>query len=92
LLPLGQLGVQARLFRTKADGYCELNGERVPALTNFSARGRTSGLQVGRLRAKGARQFHVRGGKVTRLVLYVVGPSELHLKGLRSSLFPWPSP
>jgi hypothetical protein len=35
------------------------------------ARGKTSGLEVGLMRTKQAGLFHVRGGKVTRLVYYL---------------------
>lgn len=52
----------------KVDEYRELNGERVLALQRFSVRGKTSGLDLRQVR--GANLFHVRGGKVTRLVLY----------------------
>ena len=37
---------------------------------HFSGRGKTSGLELGQMRTKGADLFHVRDGKVTRLVLY----------------------
>ena len=50
------------------DEYRELDGERVLALQRFSVRGKTSGLDLRQVR--GANLFHVRGGKVTRLVLY----------------------
>ena len=57
-------------FRGWADEYRELDGERVFVLTHFSARGKTSGLEVGEMRTKGAHLFHVRDGKVTKLVIY----------------------
>ena len=57
-------------FRTKADEYLELDDERVLALIQFGGRGKASGLEVGQTRAKGAQLFHVRDGKVTRIVLY----------------------
>ena len=37
---------------------------------HFSGRGKTSGLELGEMQTKGANLFHVRDGKVTRLVLY----------------------
>ncbi len=52
----------------EVDEYRELDGERVLALQRFSVRGKTSGLDLTRVR--GANLFHLRGGKVTRLVLY----------------------
>jgi ketosteroid isomerase-like protein len=57
-------------FRVEADEYRELDDERVLVLQRYTARGRTSGVEVGPLVAKGAHLFHVRGGKVTRLVCY----------------------
>jgi ketosteroid isomerase-like protein len=50
------------------DEYRELDGERVLALQRFSVRGKTSGVDLRRMR--GANLFHIQGGKVTRLVLY----------------------
>jgi ketosteroid isomerase-like protein len=48
----------------------ELNGERVLVLFQSSGRGRASGLDLGQIRAKGAFLCHLRGGKVTRIVVY----------------------
>ncbi len=53
--------------RTLADEYRSLDDERVLVLTQFSGRGRGSGLAVA---GKGAILFHIREGKVTRLVRY----------------------
>ena len=53
--------------RFRAEKYRELDDERVLVLTHVSGRGKTSGLEVG---GQGANLFHVRGGKVTRLVFY----------------------
>jgi ketosteroid isomerase-like protein len=57
-------------FRSGADEYRELDNERVLAFGHFSARGKSSGLQLGQIWTKTASLFHVRDGKVTRLVLY----------------------
>jgi ketosteroid isomerase-like protein len=57
-------------FRFETDEYRELDGERVLVLVNWSGRGKTSGLELGQMRTKGAHLFHVHGGKVTRLVHY----------------------
>jgi ketosteroid isomerase-like protein len=57
-------------FRSEADEYRELDGERVLVLTRFGGRGKASGLDVGQMRAEGAGLAHVRDGKVTRLILY----------------------
>ena len=37
----------------------------------FAARGKTSGLELGRVGSKGAQLFHVRDGKVTRYVTWI---------------------
>ena len=57
--------------RQDAEEYRELDGERVLVLTRLMARGKSSGLEVGVMRTKQAGLFHVRGGKVTRLVYYL---------------------
>ncbi len=57
-------------FRAVPDEYRELDEQRVLVLVHFSGRGKTSGLELGQILTKGASLFHVRGGKVTRLVIY----------------------
>ena len=57
-------------FRVKADEYREIDDERVLVLLYVSGRGKTSGLQIGEIGTKGANLFHIRGRKVTRLVLH----------------------
>jgi hypothetical protein len=52
------------------DEYLELDGERVLALVHLSGRDKASGVQLGEIRTKAANLFHIRDGKVTRLVLY----------------------
>jgi ketosteroid isomerase-like protein len=71
-------------FRVEAEEYRELDDERVLALHRHSGRGKTSGMELERMRAKGANLFHVHDGKVTRFVTYLdrgraladLGPSE----------------
>ena len=58
-------------FRSEADAYREIDAERVLVLAQFSGRGKTSGLEIGQLRSKGAHLFHLQGGKVTRIVNYL---------------------
>ena len=48
----------------------ELDDERVLALNTFSGRGKGSGLDVGQTPVRAATVFHVRAGKVTRLLVY----------------------
>ena len=71
-------------FRVDVDEYRELDDERVLVLDHPSGVGKTSGVDLGQMQAKGAQLFHIRGGKVTRLVHYFdreraladLGPSE----------------
>jgi ketosteroid isomerase-like protein len=53
-----------------AEEYRELDDERMIVLTRRGGRGKTSGLEIGEMRTKGAVLFHIRDGKVTRLVIY----------------------
>jgi ketosteroid isomerase-like protein len=55
-------------FRVQADEYRELDGERVLVLAHTTARGKASGVEVGHMRAN---LFHVRDGKVSRVVIYL---------------------
>ena len=56
--------------RVEADECRELDGDRVLMLVRYTGRGKRSGLEVGEVGAKGAWVFHVRDGKVTKLVRY----------------------
>jgi hypothetical protein len=57
-------------LRFHADEYRQLDHERVLVLAHLSGQGKTSGLEVGQLRSNAATLFHVRSGKVTRLIVY----------------------
>jgi GNAT superfamily N-acetyltransferase len=57
-------------LRVEADEFRELDDERVLVYAHFSGRGKTSGLDLGQVPTKAAQLFHVRGSKVTRLVIY----------------------
>jgi hypothetical protein len=57
-------------FRVEVDEYRELDDEHVLVLDHPSGVGKTSGVNLGQMQAKGAQLFHIRGGKVTRLVHY----------------------
>jgi ketosteroid isomerase-like protein len=57
-------------YRIKAEEYSQLDGERVLVLFHVFGRGRTSGLELGQFQRRLAGVFHVREGKVTRLVTY----------------------
>jgi ketosteroid isomerase-like protein len=58
-------------YRIVGEEFRELDAERVLALSRFSARGKTSGMELGQMRTKSAGVFHLRDGKVTRLVSYL---------------------
>ena len=58
-------------WRIEAEEYHELDDERVLVLVRFSGRGKTSGLELGSPQTNAASLFYLRGGKVTRFVLYL---------------------
>jgi hypothetical protein len=57
-------------YRTEAEEYRELDGGRILVTNYYIGRGKTSGLEVGQIRAKGATIFQFHHRKVTRLALY----------------------
>jgi ketosteroid isomerase-like protein len=57
-------------LRTTADEYRQLDGERVLVQLRRSGRGKTSGLELEGIGSEGAALFHIRDGKITRLVVY----------------------
>jgi ketosteroid isomerase-like protein len=61
-------------YRVEAEEYSELDDERVLVLAQVSARGKSSRLEVGQdvgqIQMTGANLFHVRDGKVAKLVNY----------------------
>ncbi len=67
----------------EAEEYRELDDGRVLALVHITGgRGKTSGLDLREVRTEGATLFDIRGGKVTRLVLYYQGDRALADLGL----------
>jgi ketosteroid isomerase-like protein len=58
-------------FRAEADEYRELDDQRVLVLDHRSGRGKTSGLEIGQMRTKGAVLFHIRDGRVVRVAIYL---------------------
>ena len=57
-------------LRMKPDEYRELDDERVLVLHHYLGRGKASGVELDQTRARGANLFHLRGGRVMRLVFY----------------------
>ena len=69
-------------YRTEVDEYRELDDERVLALVHLTGRGKSSGVQLAEIRTNAANVFHVRDGKVTRLLLYIDRARGLEALGL----------
>jgi len=69
--------------RIEAEEYRELDDERVLVLSHITGRGKRSGAELGQMRAKTANLFHVRAGKVIRLVTYWDRNNGLEAVGLR---------
>ena len=67
----------------KAEESRALDDERVLVLFSVKGRGKTSGLELGELRARGACVFYVRGDQVTRLLVYNVADCALADLGLK---------
>ena len=75
-------------LRVDAEEYRELDDERVLVLVWKRGRGKVSGLELADTRTKGASLFHVRDGKVTRLVLYYNAARALDDLGLAADVGP----
>ena len=58
-------------FRVEAEEYREFDDGRVLVLDHLSARGKTSGLDLGQTRTMGAWLFNIRDGRVTKMVRYL---------------------
>jgi len=70
-------------YHVEADEYRELDSERMLVLLHASGRGKASGIELRQMRTGGATLFHVRGGKVTRFVVYPEGEPTLAYLGLK---------
>jgi ketosteroid isomerase-like protein len=64
------LGAWEGFHGEHVEEYRELDDERVLMLHSWSGRGKSSGLELGQMRAKAATLFHLRDGRVSRLVVY----------------------
>jgi len=69
-------------WNVAADDYRELGDARILVLFRFSALGRSSGLDVARIRTQGASLFELRDGLVTKLVQYLDRETALRELGL----------
>jgi hypothetical protein len=54
----------------EAEDFRELSGERVLVLSRFIGRGKSSGIEIGQIRATGASVFELQEAKVTRHAFY----------------------
>jgi hypothetical protein len=59
-----------RDHRAVAEEYRELDDGRILTLTAFSARGRSSGIEIAQVMARGASVVEIDEGRVTNIVLY----------------------
>jgi ketosteroid isomerase-like protein len=57
-------------YRAEVEQYWDLDDERVLVLLRVVGHGKASGVELGEMRTRAANLFHLRDGKVTRLVLY----------------------
>ena len=57
-------------WHVTGDEYMDLDAERVFVSYHFTARGKASGVPVGERWSRGAQVFHIRDGKVSKLVQY----------------------
>jgi ketosteroid isomerase-like protein len=78
-------------FRIEVDECRKLDDERVLVFFHGSGQGRTSGVELGEIAPYSAYLFHVRNGKVTRLVFYMSRDRALADLGLASEADSSPS-
>jgi len=57
-------------YHTVAEEFRELDSERILKFHHYSGRGKTSGLELGQMQTQAVNVFHLRAGKVSRLVVY----------------------
>jgi ketosteroid isomerase-like protein len=69
-------------YRFVVEEYRELDNGRVLVLYHPVGRGKTSGLQLGQMRTRPAHVWHVREGKVMKLVIYLARDRALADLGL----------
>jgi ketosteroid isomerase-like protein len=78
-------------LRPEVEEYRELDDERVLVLVRLRGRGKTSGVELDEMRAKPVVLYQVRGGKVTRLVVYADSNQALTELGLPTEAGSTPS-
>lgn len=70
-------------YGMNAEAYRQLDDERILVMVRLSGRGKASGLEVAQTGTRAATIFHVRGGKVRKLVVYWDGDRALADLGLK---------
>jgi ketosteroid isomerase-like protein len=70
-------------YWVEAGEFFEIDGERGLVLMKHGGRGNTSGLDVERLKTDEGNLFHVRDGRVTRLVIHWDRDRALNAVGLK---------
>ena len=70
-------------LRAVAEEYRALDGERVLVLDHRTGHGKTSGLELAEMPTQGGTVWHMREGKVTRLVIYYDREQALAALGLK---------
>ncbi|TMK95666.1 MAG: hypothetical protein E6G34_14090 [Actinobacteria bacterium] len=71
-------------YRTEAEEFRELDGERVLVLMKHGGRGKASGVGIENMTRQGANVFEIRDAKVIRLALYWDREDALNDLDLRS--------
>jgi ketosteroid isomerase-like protein len=66
----GDILSTAEDVRAEVEEYREIDSERVLVLLQVIARGKSSQLEVGEMRTRGAALFQIRGGKVIKHAVY----------------------
>lgn len=69
-------------YRAEVEEYRELDDERVLIFLTYRGRGKLSGVELEQVGGKGAHVVHIRNGKVTRLVRYLIRDHALTDLGL----------
>ena len=77
-------------YRLIPDEFRELDDERVLVFAHGAGRAKTSGLELDQMRARAAELFHIRDGKVIRIVNYFDPENALADLGLGPEAGPGP--
>jgi ketosteroid isomerase-like protein len=70
-------------YRIEGADYREIDAWRVLVVFRFHGIGKTSGINIAQIPANGAHLFHMRGGRVTKLINYADADRALADLGLK---------